>query len=370
VLSVAIIQIVLSILSLVLVYRIALSTYKTAQIGCLAAWLFAIEPLSIQYSVRLISESLFLFILLLSIQLLFLYFEGQDTRLLFFVGLLLAIATYVRPVAYYLGLFVALGIALTAGFKQLRFLKCTSLFLLAFLPLIMVWRVRNQQAAGYQQFSGVVDKNLYFFEAADVTAKLRHVSLADQQKALGRNSPYYLQLHPDQSSWSQAQRLQFMHSEAIRIIREHPALFLKSYLRGLVVVIFSPGSAEFLQLIDLAYPSDWSLPQRIAKEGIQSDGVKLLTSHLEMPITISSFEVFLLSIYLSSLVGVFYASGNRLLITTLVCFALYFILVSGGGQAVGRYRLPAMPEFCVLAASGLQTLRQKFKRKNASASGN
>jgi hypothetical protein len=68
----------------------------------------------------------------------------------------------------------------------------------------------------------------------------------------------------------------------------------------------------------------------------------------------AALESLLLAFYLFALCGVLRRESRRAQFWLLIGVALYFLAVSGGAQAVGRYRLPVMPVVCVFAAEGLR----------------
>ena len=74
-------------------------------------------------------------------------------------------------------------------------------------------------------------------------------------------------------------------------------------------------------------------------------------------------EGFLLFLYVSAIRGCLNPNSFLPALLAIAGVALYFVLISGGAQAVGRYRLPVMPELCILAAGGL-TLSQKKKLRS------
>jgi hypothetical protein len=71
-------------------------------------------------------------------------------------------------------------------------------------------------------------------------------------------------------------------------------------------------------------------------------------------------------LYLSAMRGCLGVDRIRPAMLTLIGIALYFLLISGGAQAVGRYRLPLMPELCILAAGGLTLSRKRKLRSHNS----
>ena len=134
-------------------------------------------------------------------------------------GLWLAAATFVRPVTYYLPFAMAVGlIAALAHVKGLRW-KAPAVLLLSVLPWLAAWQFRNCVETGFAGFSSIQTQNLYFFSAAEVTGRVEHRMLADVQNDLGYNDDQLFVLrHPQAAEWNQAQRLDFMRTEAKRIL--------------------------------------------------------------------------------------------------------------------------------------------------------
>lgn len=362
VLSTVAAQIVLSLGSLLLIRRIAQQTFPNTRAGGISAWLYALEPLSIVYAIRLLPETLFVFLLLAAIDRLLAFQKTAKLSMLTAAGVILAAATYVRPVTYYLALPLAIGIALTAPKARGYRWKAPAVFLVCVLPWLAVWQVRNWIETGYSGFSSIVEKNLYFYQSAEISAELRHISLDAEQQNLGyRDESSYIALHPDQQGWSREQRLKFMRAESMKILSTHRALYLKTHFAGVSIVAFTPCATELLQLVGL-YPEHGTMPDRILNEGIVNSAKRVVLSHPAVTLTMALLEVFLLLLYGLAIYGALTSGAARVPTLTLVGIALYFILISGGAQAVGRYRLPVMPELCILAAGGLAALRAKEMR--------
>ena len=268
--AIAIAQIAISLLSILLISRTASLAFPKANptSAIAAAWLFAFEPISILYSVRLLPETLFTFLMLLVLERLVTFFKSRELRDLFFAGIALAAATYVRPISYYLAPLIALGLA-AAMFRDKTFRwQAPATLLLTTVPLLAIWQIRNTLDTGYSGFSSIVEKNLYFYQAAGVQANLRHISLIDEQTQLGYfDEATYNAIHPNQKSWIQPQRLQYLRSSALSVLRTHPILTAKIQFTGSGIVAFTPCAQELLQLVDLPPPSR-SMPQRILSAGI------------------------------------------------------------------------------------------------------
>jgi len=354
-------QILLSFIAMSILSRIAGQLYPNRNVGIRAAWLYACEPLSILYTVRLMPETLFVLLLLAAIERLIAFELGARLRNLALAGIFLAAAIYVRPVAWYLGFFLAAGLAVTAKQPSLRW-KAPAILLLSLVPWLAAWQIRNAVEAGYNGFSSIVEKNLYFFQSAEVSADLRHISLESEQQKLGYpDESAYLAAHPEQRTWTRPQRLRFMRAQAMQILRQHPFLYLKTHFAGVAVVAFSPCATEWLQMLG-AYPE--SMPRRILNEGIAASIERVVLAHPGVTLAMALLETLVLTLYALAVRGLLAPPQNRLPEYTLLGIALYFLLIAGGAQAVGRYRLPVMPILCVFAAAGIPISRAKQMRSH------
>ena len=140
----ALAQVLLSAFTVLLLWRLARAVFAEERIALLAAWLFAFEPVSVIYSVRLLPETLFLALLLLSLERLAVFLRDRNLWVLAQAGLWMAAATFVRPVSYYLPILLALGLfAVLERVPGLRW-KAPAVLLLSVLPWLAVWQARNK----------------------------------------------------------------------------------------------------------------------------------------------------------------------------------------------------------------------------------
>uniref|UniRef100_E6QMK9 Glycosyltransferase RgtA/B/C/D-like domain-containing protein n=1 Tax=mine drainage metagenome TaxID=410659 RepID=E6QMK9_9ZZZZ len=372
-------QIFLATLSVVLVARIAERAFRRPGAGVAAAWFFACDPLSIEYSIRLMSETLFVFLLLLSLDRMVVYLKTRKTCPLLLAAILLASATYVRPVGYWLalccaGFFALYGAIQTHSTMTRAHTKNIGvwgalLFITVFALLVIPWQIRNFHRSGYAGFSSVVEKNLYFYEAAAVTATIEHRTLLEEQIMLGKQDDSYFIVHPEQAGWTQGMRLKFMRAEAMHILSAHPFVFFATYLRGLGVVSFSPGATEFLRMIGMPQVQDVSLAEYLKKTIQQGSGAPIASRLQGLPESLLVsivFEIFLVAVYVLAMLRLTFSRGGTPAVCLIALVSFYFLLVSGGGQAVSRLRTPAMPGIAILAGGGIaQVLKPSGKRKNS-----
>jgi hypothetical protein len=368
VLLTAVAQIIVSLLTMLVLRKIADHVYPNRNIGIRAAWLYAVEPLSILYTARIMPETLFVLLLLLAIERLLAFQSTWKLSYLAASGVFLAAATYVRPVSFYLGFLLAAGLAITAPKPILRW-KAPAILLLSLVPWLAAWQIRNAVETGYNGFSSIVETNLYFFQSAEVTAELQHISLESEQKTLGYpDDSGYLAAHPEQLGWTRAERLHFMRVQSMQILARHPALYLRTHMRGVAVVAFSPCATEWLQMLGV-YPNPETMPRRILNEGVAKSIGRIAAAHPWIMLIMAVLEILLLTLYALAWRGCFRKSRNRLSTVTLLGIALYFVLIAGGAQAIGRYRLPIMPILCLFAAAGIPVARAKEMRGHQGPAG-
>jgi hypothetical protein len=203
---------------------------------------------------------------------------------------------------------------------------------------------------------------LYFFQSAEITADLQHISIEAEQKKLGYlDDDAYFAMHPEQRAWPRFERLRFMRARSTQILARHPLLYLKSHFKGVLIVAASPCATEWLQMLGL-YPNPESMPRRILNEGVAASVKRIVLAHPGVMWAMAVFEAFLLTIYGLAFRGLLRTPRVHLAAMTLLGVAAYFLFIAGGAQAVGRYRAPVMPILCLFAAAGIPVSRAKEMR--------
>jgi hypothetical protein len=364
-------QIGLSILTVALVGKLARTIFGNKRAALVAAWLFAVEPLSIVYSILLLSETLFLTLLVASLERLTEFLRGRRLAVLAVAGLWLAAATFVRPVTYYLPWALAAGLVVVlARVPGVRW-KAPAVLLLSTLPWLAGWQMRNWMETGFGGFSSIQTRNLYFFNAAEVTGRLEGRSLAEVQNRFGYNDEQlFVMRHPEAAAWNQAERLRWMRAEAGRVVRAHPGLFLRLHLAGMLRTALNPGSAVFVSLFEAHVDEETYLRER--ERGALQGTLWAVRAHPWQTALMIVLEAWLLVLYLLAAISIWsliraVVGGAKAVVGKnvshvglglLVGVALYFLAVSGGAVGAARFRLPVMAVVCVLATCRLRWSRR------------
>jgi hypothetical protein len=286
------------------------------------------------------------------------YLSGHTFHDLLLSGIFLAASVYVRPVGYFLPVIIAFSLSAWIIFavpqNRGRLIEHVIAFLVVTIGLIVPWQLRNGYEAGYFGFSGTAPDDMYFYNAASVLAAHDRVPFYQMQRRLGYlNERTYFALHPDQKSWSVAQRLEYMNREATHILVRSPFTYARIHFAGVVRVMLDPGEIDLLKFFEL-YPKSGGLLDKVVDIGLfRTIGVIFLKNPrlFWTGVLMGLFQLVLLS----GACVVFFS--KRLMrqpqIIAAITVVVYFITISGGPVAVSRYRHAAMPIICVLAGYGL-----------------
>jgi 4-amino-4-deoxy-L-arabinose transferase-like glycosyltransferase len=355
------VQAVLSTLTVLLAFRLGQKLFS-ARTGFIAALLLSLDIETVGLSQMLLSETLFGFLLLAGLTLLVADMTdaapGSPLRLPA-AGLTLALATFVRPVSYYLiPALAVLLLMLTTGPKRLLF---PIRFLL--LPALLVggWQVGNQVVNGVPQFSGMAGVNMLFYRGAGVKAMIEHRTHQPVMRELGfepgAERPFagYFALHPDARGLNAAAVSRRWWREGFAILRRHPGVTARVWIRGLGQLLADPGAYDLAVPLGLVRHEEWTGMSEILQ---RAPGRFLPTMWQQQRAIVwlsAGQGMILLLVYLGVMLWLFavrsparFSRAGVLLVVVL----LYFLAVSAGPEATGRLRAPVMPLILLFGVAG------------------
>ena len=359
-------QIIVSCLTVFLVYKIALRLFERTDVAVLSAALYALEPLSIVYTSLMMTETLFASVVMLAIYFLVDYLKEAKLKSFCMAGLVLSAAVYIRPVAYFVPLIAVIATLATSAVrkelnKKLLIHICVFLFI-AMAP-IFAWQARNRIEAGYSGFCAATDEAI-FQHGQSLLAKIQGISVTEQMKRSGWsywNSPsaYYSQ-HPEHISLDPATILRHRRNEGLRLILDNPWQFLQSHARGTFLMAGLTGLGTWLVLFkvdnpDSAFRIKLRDPSslRFISDFFSSDGT-VFWGNLFLGLVLLIY--WLLAVYAFTFRKVRGKAG----VILMVLIGVYF-LVAPGDWAESRYRHPVMPIVCIMAGYGLHTIIARIR---------
>lgn len=359
------IQVFLSCLTIYIVFRISLLLFENTRIATLCASLYAIEPLSIVFSGLLLTETLFTFLNTLFLYYMVKYLKRGQIRNIILSAVTLSASVYVRPINYFLPVFVASILfiwTLTEVQKRKVLLVHIFSFFLISMVLIALWQIRNKSETGYSGFSAIVDHNLYFYDGASVLSAKQGIPFSVAQENMGIASwETYLEIHPEQTSWSVARRYEYMRGEGLKIILDNLYTYFKIRIKATFKVLFGTGAKYWLQLFKYPHRIDAGIK---FEPGFSKNIIKLIKKD---PIQVFSRLGIGMVLILYLLLGAagFFSRDCMYRISTIMifCVGIYLLFISGGGGAGGRFRHPIMPIVSIFAGYGLFISINKLKTR-------
>ncbi|MDO8579884.1 MAG: glycosyltransferase family 39 protein [Candidatus Omnitrophota bacterium] len=153
-------------IQILLTLAAAYVTYRTAilidpRLGYLSAIIVLFDPAVTVFSLMLMTESLFLFLIAIFMWLFVIYLKTKKVSALVWASLLLVMATYVRPVSYYLPI-IATGFILYALIREKPKAALTHamIFLIIVYSSIGLWIWRNYHNSGRAAFTNITDATI------------------------------------------------------------------------------------------------------------------------------------------------------------------------------------------------------------------
>jgi 4-amino-4-deoxy-L-arabinose transferase-like glycosyltransferase len=198
--SAMIAQILLAAGSCVLLYRLG-KRFLSEKVALIAALLFCVEPTSVLYSTIIMSDTVFVFALLLGIYLFFNPIKNIRLGILaaFAAGLLFGYAVLVRTIAQYLAVFVVIAYLFIFR-KDLRPFTHTAIkiavFALGMLLVLAPWALRQHHWFNTYTLSSTPYINFTQYNLVYFYAHQHGISKAEAQKIHSDPIPY-----PQDSFW-------------------------------------------------------------------------------------------------------------------------------------------------------------------------
>ena len=132
-----------------------------ARIGLLAAFIFLFDQPTTISALMLLTEALYTVFIALFMYFFLKYLKNYRAGYLFLSTSILALATYIRPVSYYLGICLAAGVVYALFRSDLKKALLHGLILLTlFFSIIGPWHYRNYARTGNADFTVIDDQDL------------------------------------------------------------------------------------------------------------------------------------------------------------------------------------------------------------------
>jgi 4-amino-4-deoxy-L-arabinose transferase-like glycosyltransferase len=359
---VAVIQLLLSGLVGILLY-FYLQRFVGTWAALITAILFLCDPLTLVFSLQIMTENLFTFTMLISFGFLILWMRGNRVLYLLLAGLFLGATCLVRPIGQMLIALWGLAVVIySIGNKQKskrlnRFSigKNVFVFLLPIALLLIPWVIRNSIVWDCPAISGISRYNLREYVAAEVLSQVDQVPVSQSVAQLAQADPGYC---PHNSA------------EYYGIVLQHPFTFLKLFAAGTVNVFGFSSDTVTLWLSTLGYeyhPIDLWQPFLIGGAG---QVIKVLFAEFKRSQTYSfglgSLLLFQLMMYLFTILGLLgwrHKSSRLRWEMALALVTGLALMLTPGVLGDARFRVPAQPFLFCIAGFGIAWIFARLKSK-------
>lgn len=327
--TIVFIQIFLSCVGIFLVYKIALRLWDDHSRAFMTAVIYSLDPWSFQISFYIGSDTLFAVMVLgFALLALRLFADPPPTaRWYVFTAIALAVCALTRPLIYYF--IIPLGLLLV--FYR-RCWKGLILVIVMYALLVGAWTVRNYERTNTAVFTSAT-AHLYWNYAGKIISMVKHTNSDEEDTKISL-------MAIQKEKLSERAMVEFCDQQAIKIVSEHPFLFIKAVLDGMYRSVWSPGTLFFREHI--------GGHNNILREAIKWFGISYL------------FVGYVLALW--GVVQLTLKKGWSLQSLFLLWLLLYLIVFSATPVGYYRFRVPFWPFICLFA--GYSFLRPFHKKSD------
>ena len=349
---VILIQLFLSLLSVLLVYKIALILGFSVFPANLAALLYALDIHSIFFVFELYTETLFVFVLLIAVHEFLKSTHSGGKHHLVISGFLLGVLALIRPIALY---FPIVFILLFLLFKKTNFrtrIANSAILTAAFLLIISFWCVRNYLEYGAYKFSAITSRNLYFFNAVMTESNSSELSVEEiesdfMKKALEKGMSK--QKNPYENAG-------IARELGLNYIQNNHKKFIWQHIKGIVNLYISTSHRQILNRLGISASeggkkySGASLKRLFAANNSELSGALLIIGYL-------------LFCYVFAAVGFFRMLKDKkywslLLLTAIIVYFSFLTGIAGSP----RFKIPVIPFYLIMAGYGFSVISMRFSK--------
>lgn len=343
-------QCILSCFTIFLIYKISIELFNDIRIALIGSFFYSIEPLSILYTSKIMTESLFTFLIMLFSYFLVLHLKSKKIKYIILSALFLSFSVYTRPIALFLNLLITLVFLFS---KTKNKVKISLIFLLLSSSLISGWLIRNYVVANYIGFSSRIDKNIYFYNAAWIIAKKKNGNFYEERNKRMKEILTIAKNFYNSNGFNQRRYYDYLRQEGSKIILDDLPLYFSLHFKGVIDTLLNPGATEYLRMFNFNYNKAYEILGEYYITGAVGTLKKMF---FECP---KALVVYLLldTLTFIYLFLVFFAvfklrKNLNVLHLMLILTACYFLFLGPHGTVEARFKHPFMPFICIFAGYG------------------
>ena len=321
--------------------------FWSPRVGYAAALLYALTPNAVLWALSILSDTLFVFLVAAALLCLGLLMKTERTRWAVVSGVCLGLGALTRPIGQLLVPLWILGMVVWAIWRRTnlrRTFVAIAALALATLAVILPWAYRNQVVHGLFTLSPIETWNLGYYAAPYTLARAEGISV----EAAREQIPTSVIPQPGD------------RARYLRILLDHPLDYLYVHWRGTWYLLSEVGQPNQAQLVGERFQTPGVLVA--LRQGDLGTAFSNLLAALRDPrlrwfVLITwpalAFQALVYVLSLKGLIALFRQGGAARWVGLLLLATIAVFVLVPGPVGNGRFRLPAEPLLCLLAAIGI-----------------
>lgn len=311
-----------------------------------AGLLYALDWVAAAHAPLILSEALYGFLLTLSVLLLLRRAGAPEAGRAALSGLAAGGAVLARPISS--ALWLPWSLALAWAWPR-RARRLAALFALAALLLPLLWCARNKAAFGRFAFNPVRSADALVWEAGALLAAKDGLSL-DAGRA--RLYEEFARRHPEPME-NPVERAAALGALSREIVLAHPWEAVRLFPVSMAKMLLGPGLDVIAETL---WPGEALARAESRVDAVAGAGtLAVIRQRPALGAVAGWVALLLLATYVLAARGAWrlWRDGRRAELAALLPPILFLLVVSSGGWAYYRHRVPIMPLLALLAAAGL-----------------
>lgn len=353
------IQIVITALMCWVLYRLLAEDGKIASIACL---LYALNPTIALYTSQILTETIFMSIILIGITLFYKYASSPKNSYLIGISAIFAVGALTRPIGLYFPFFIVPFI-LWQNLKQV--LIKILFFIGSFIIFIAPWVVRNYILFNGIFLSSIPACNLLYFDAAVTVSSHEAITLSEARMRLSEELEAGIKQHNLQTK---GEKLNYATRLGIRYLFKYPWSHIKmrvvSALNCLLVpipiralLLYTTG--KDLRTLGTALEVNQTAIGLVS-QGRLREAAGLFWRERIRPLPLPGVLLLCFAVlyHLLLIIGIMASLRPKILkkrFVPLLWVTVAYFIIFAGAAGHPRFRAPVEPELIALAVLGLSS---------------
>lgn len=352
-----ILQIILGVATCYITYKIANQIFENNLISSLAALIIAIDVPNIVMNNLVMTETLFTFLLTISVYYFIRYLKYPGIKSLVLNGILCGLLILCRPISFFIPYLWALFIIYKLWPHKIKMIVSLILFSAITLITISPWLIRNKITFNHYFMSVIREHDMQNYQAATIYSELNNISFPEAQNKLRWKTYYEFGKTAHNKPYEYARHIE---KDAFNIMFSNPDILLKHHAIQFFHFFIKPCRSY----IDVQLGHWGNGYDMIPKNVSMFDYIFTHNSRLTITAVFFQLAVLLICYILFIPAFLFFKKEKQLLYFLLLAGLIFcFANLTLPNVTESRYRVPVMSYIAIIAGSGIYYIKAKRNKQ-------